>query len=202
SRCYAPAAPCAADWRNECNRDTKSATRSWIRSSAPPQPFAPTGWPLPEPPRCDQTGSAQAQSPVDLSEYDVERTEDGRDVGQQVPLADEVHRLQMGKTRRANVALVGLVGAVGDQIDAEFALRRFYRGIDLAGRHVEALGVELEMMDQRFHRALHLAAARREDLVILDSDRPLPVGRPQLGDALPHDAHRLPHLFHANTITV
>ena len=49
------------------------------------------------------------------------------------------------------------------QVDAELALRRLDRGVDLARGHVEALGVELEVVDQRLHRGLHLrprAAAR------------------------------------------
>src|SRR5258708_32010424 len=145
-----------------------------------------------------QTGWAAAQSPVDLSEHDIERAEDGRDVGQQVALADEIHRLQMRETRRADLAFVGLVGAVGDQVDAELALRRLDRGVDFAGRHMKALGVELEVMDQCLHRTLHLAPARRENLVILDRNRPLPVGGAQLVGALSHDAHGLAHFFHAD----
>ena len=77
----------------------------------------------------------------------------------------------MRKARRADLALIGLVAAVGDQIDAELALGRFDRGVDFAGRHLEAFGVELEVMDQRFHRALHLRAPRRRDLVVVDDDR-------------------------------
>ena len=92
------------------------------------------------------------------------------------PRAEEIHRLQMRETRRADLALVGFVGAVGDQIDAELALRRFDRGVHFARRHVVALGVELEVMDQRFHRALHLAALGRHDLVVVDRDRALPFG--------------------------
>src|SRR5436190_22934278 len=113
-------------------------------------------------------------SPVDLSEHDVERAENGGDVGQQMALADEVHRLQMRKARRADLAFVGLVAAVSDQIDAELAFRRLHRGVDLAGWDVETFGVKLEVMDERFHRTLHLAPARREDLVVLDRDRSLP----------------------------
>src|SRR4051812_35291026 len=154
------------------------------RSKAPAQPSAPTGWLPREPLKRDRTGWAPAPSPIDLSEHDVERAENGRNVGEQMALADEVHRLQMGEARRADLALVRLVAAVGDQIDTELALRRLDRGIDLACRHADALGVELEVMDQRFHRALHLAAARRRDLVVLDHDRPLPVRRPQFLDAL------------------
>ncbi len=74
---------------------------------------------------------------------------------------------------------VGFVGAVGDEIDAELAFRGFDRGIDFAGRDVGALGVKLEVMDQRFHRALHLAALWRHDLVVLDRNRPLPFGNAQ-----------------------
>src|ERR1700742_212168 len=94
--------------------------------------------------------------------------------------ADEIHRLQMGKARRADLALVRLVAAVGDEIDAELALRRFDSGIDLASRHMHAFGVELEVMDQRFHRALHVTTARREDLAVGDRDRALSVRRPEL----------------------
>ena len=57
-------------------------------------------------------------------------------------------------------------------------------------------------MDERFHRALHLGARGRHDLVVADRDRPLPVGRAQLVDALAHDADRLAHLFHADDLTV
>ena len=77
-------------------------------------------------------------SPVDLPEHDVERAEDGRDVGQHVPAAHEVHGLEMREARRADLAAVRLVGAVGDEIDAELALGRLDRGIDLAGRHVDS----------------------------------------------------------------
>src|SRR5437763_6406737 len=121
--------------------------RSSNPSPAPAQPSAPTGWPPPGPRRRGRTGWAPAPSPVDLTEHDVERAEDRRDVGEQMSPADEIHRLQMRKAGRTNLALVGLVGAVGDEIDAELALRGLDRSVDFAGRHVHALGVELEMMD-------------------------------------------------------
>src|SRR3569623_3605584 len=143
--------------------------------------------------RSSDCGYAQPSS-VHLAEHDVEGAKDGGDVGQQVALADEVHRLQMRETRRADLALVRLDGAVGDEIDAELALRRFNGGVDFASRNVNAFGVELEVVDQRFHRALHLATARRRDLVVLTDNGPLPVRRAQLGDALLHDTHRLVHL--------
>src|SRR6202035_1958829 len=105
---------------------------------------------------------------VALTKHDSEGAENGGDVGQQMTFADEIHRLQMRKTRRADLAFVGLVAAVGDEIHAELALWRLDRGIDFTGGHMETLGVELEMMDQGLHRALHLAAARRKNLVVFD----------------------------------
>src|SRR5262249_49349412 len=108
----------------------------------------------------------------------------------------------MGEAGRADLALVGLVAAVSDEIDAELALGRFDRGIDLAGRDVIALGVELEVGDQRFHRALHLGPPGRHDLVVVDRDRPLTIRRAQLLDALLHDLGRLPHLLHADAVPV
>src|SRR5579871_1898746 len=97
----------------------------------------------------------ETRSSVHLPEHDVERPQDGRHVREQMAAAEEVHGLEMGETRRADLALVGLVGAVGDEVDAELALGRLDGRVDLTCGDVEALGVELEMMDERFHRALH-----------------------------------------------
>ena len=108
----------------------------------------------------------------------------------------------MRKRGRADLAFIGLVRAVGDQIDAELAFGGFHRRIDLPGRHAKAFCVEFEVMDQRFHRALHLAAARGEDLVVLHRDRTLPIWSAELRDALSHDAHRLAHFFPADQIAV
>ncbi len=98
----------------------------------------------------------------------------------------------------ADLAAIGPVGAVGDEIDAELALRRLDRGVGLAGRHVIALGIELEVVDQRFHRLLHLGARRRRHLAVVDLDRP----RRHLLERLPDDAHRLAHLLHAHEVAV
>ena len=77
-------------------------------------------------------------SPVALPEHDVDRAEDGGGVGEHVALHHEVHRLQVAEAGRADLAAVGLVGAVGDQIDAELALGAFGRDIDLAGGDVDS----------------------------------------------------------------
>src|SRR5207342_3012438 len=51
-------------------------------------------------------------------------------------------------------------------------------------------------------RALHLAALGRHNLVVLDGHWALASRRAQLFATLLHDIGRLPHLFHANQITV
>src|SRR3546814_4685837 len=59
---------------------------------------------------------------------------------------------------------------------------------------VEALGIELEMMDQRFHRLLHLAALRRDDLAVEARDR----AARHIAQALFDDARRLIDFLHAH----
>jgi hypothetical protein len=58
------------------------------------------------------------------------------------------------------------------------------------------------MVDGRLHRALHLGAQRRDDLVVPDGDRSPTFGQAQLLQALFHDAHRLAHLLHADAVAV
>src|SRR5262249_3089948 len=109
---------------------------------------------------------------MDLAEYNIERADDRRDVGQHVPAAQKIHRLQMGERGRADLALVGPVGAVRHEIDTELPLWRLDRRVDLPGRDVVPLAVELEVVDGRLHRALHLCAWRRNDLLVSDGNRP------------------------------
>src|SRR6266481_1142432 len=142
------------------------------------------------------------RSAIDLPEHDVERADDRRDIGQHMPATQEIHRLQMGERRRPDLAFVGPVAAVRHQVDAELALGRLDRGVDLAGGHVMALAIELEMVNGRLHRALHLSAQRRDDLVVPNDNRSPTFGQPQLLQALFHDAHRLPHLLHADAVAV
>ena len=105
----------------------------------------------------------------------------------------------MQEPRRADLAAVGAVGAVGHQIDAEFALRGLDRRINLARRHVEAFGIKLEVMDQRFHRGLHLAALGRSDLAACQDVARLDL---QLGNGLPDDRGAFAHFLHPAQIAV
>ena len=91
-------------------------------------------------------------------------------------------------------AAIGLVAAVGDQIDAEFALGAFGGDIDAACGHFEAFGVEFEVMDQGFHRLLHFGAIGRCDLAVVAAYRTFG----HLLQALLHDADRLAHFFDAD----
>src|SRR5262249_11212466 len=92
----------------------------------------------------------------------------------------------MRKRGRADLALVGPVGAVRHHVHAELALGRLDRGIDLPRRHVMSLAVELEVVDGRLHRALHLRTRRRDDLVVSDGNRSRAFPRAQLLKALLH----------------
>jgi hypothetical protein len=47
--------------------------------------------------RDQRIGEGAAALSIDLSEHDVERADDCRDVGKHVAAAQEVHRLQMGE---------------------------------------------------------------------------------------------------------
>src|SRR5260370_3337779 len=113
-----------------------------------------------------------------------------------------MHRLQVRERGGSDLTLVRSVGAVGDEVAPKLALRRRDRRIYPPSRHTEAFGVELKMMDERLHGALHDFAPGRHDLVVRDAHRALPFGQPQLLQALLHDANRLPHLLHADAISV
>src|ERR1700690_3748525 len=80
------------------------------------------------------------RSPIDLAEPNGERAEDRADVGQHVLAAQKIHRLKMREAGRAKFDSVGLVRAVGHQINAELALGRFNCGVSLTSRHLIALG--------------------------------------------------------------
>src|SRR5882762_9020855 len=101
---------------------------------------------------------AVGQSPVDFAKHDVLGAYDRHDIGQHMPPGHLVQRGKMRKARRADLHAVGLVRAVGHDVDAELPLRVLDRGIGLARRDVDAFGEKLEMVDQLFHVAFHFDA--------------------------------------------
>ena len=75
-------------------------------------------------------------------------------------------RLEVHEARVAHVHARGLGRAVGEHEAAELAARRLDRRVGLARRHAEALGHELEVVDQRLHRGGQLVARRQRDLAV------------------------------------
>jgi len=59
-----------------------------------------------------------------------------------------------------------LPGAVGHEVAADLAPGRLDRHVRLAGRHPEALGDQLEVVDERLHRGVDLVAGRQRHLAI------------------------------------
>src|SRR6266849_7336324 len=139
-------------------------------------------------------------SPVYLAENDVLRADDRHDVGEHVALRHLVERGEVRKTRSPDLHAPGLVRAVGNEVNAELPLGGLDRGIGFAGRHVEALAEDLEVVDQLLHVALHLDARRGRHLVVVGNHRPRVLAQPV--DALPDDAVRLAHLLDAHQISV
>src|SRR3954453_19808123 len=63
--------------------------------------------------------------------------------------------LQVGEGRVAEVDPIGAGAAVADDVRAELTSRGLDRDVRLAGRDGEALGDELEVVDQRLHGLTH-----------------------------------------------
>src|SRR3954463_5319609 len=103
----------------------------------------------------------QQWSSVDLAEDDVQRSDDRCHIRQHVAATEEIHCLEMRKTGSADLALVWLVAPVGYEVDAKLAFRSFDCGIDFPCRNMEAFRIQLEMVDERLHGALHLRPPRR-----------------------------------------
>src|ERR1043165_8483891 len=111
-----------------------------------------------------------------------------------------LQRREMRKAGRAALEAIRLVRAVRHEVDAELALRRFDGGIRLARRYAVAFREQLEVMNERFHVALHLLAAGRGHLVIGSHHRTRI--RLQPLDALTDDAIGLAHLLDAYQVAV
>src|SRR5688572_24213371 len=69
----------------------------------------------------------RGRSSVYFAEHDVLRADDGDRVRDHVAPGHLVERREVREARRADLQAVGLVGAVGHQVDAELALRRLDR---------------------------------------------------------------------------
>src|SRR5579862_5448239 len=77
-----------------------------------------------------------AHLPIDFSQDNIHGADDRHRLRDHVPPGHLVHRRQVREPRRADLEAVGLVGAVGHEIDAEFPLRVLDRRVALAFGHV------------------------------------------------------------------
>src|ERR1700710_2545949 len=104
-------------------------------------------------------------------------------------LAEIVHGLKMCEAGRAYFAFIRFIGSIRNQKHSEFALWSFNRHINLARGNMESFGEELEVVNKRFHRPLHLPSAWWSNLVVLDNYRTAAERRTQLFKALFHNVH-------------
>src|SRR6185295_2212264 len=93
---------------------------------------------------------------------------------------------------------LGASRAVGDDVEAEFALGVLGAEVALAGADLGALGHHHELVDELLHVRQHVALVRQRDLLVVHADRP--VG--DLVERLLEDAARLLHLLDAAEIAV
>ena len=132
---------------------------------------------------------------IDRSPQDRVEHRRGRDQVGDVRVARHVReRLQVDERGVAHVHPRGLGGAVGAHVAAQLSAGGLDRVVDLPGRHAEALGDELEVVDQRLHRGRELVPGRQRDLAVLGDVRPLGQAVERLFD----DVHRLVDLRHAH----
>ena len=104
----------------------------------------------------------------------------------------------MGEPRGANLAPVGPLTAVADDVHAHLALGRLDGGICLAGRDAVALGVEQEVVDKGFHVFFHGSPGWGGDLIVLNAHG----ARRHFVQALVNDAQALTELLHAAQVAV
>lgn len=133
-----------------------------------------------------------------LTKHKIHSTNDRNSVSKQVALGNVVKATQVSETRGANVASIGALATVTDNVDAHLALGGLNDRVRLAGGHGVTLCVEKEVVNEGLHVLLHGGARRGSDLVVLDADG----AGGHLVEALVDDAQRLAELFHAAEIAV
>ena len=111
-----------------------------------------------------------------------------------------IHGCQVGKTRRANLHTVWLVGTIAHEVDTKLTFGMLNGGISLTFGHVETFSEEFEVVDQLFHVGLHAFTAWCSHLVVVCDDRTRVSAQPV--HALLDDAVGLTQLFDAHQIAV
>src|SRR5688572_2290246 len=106
----------------------------------------------------------------------------------------------MRKAWRAGLQAIWFVRAVRDEPHTELAFRRFDGSVRFTFGYAITFCEQFEVMNQRFHVALHIFTRRRRDFVVRShhwtgiSLEPL--------YALPNDSIRLTHFFNAYEISI
>src|SRR5215475_3979588 len=99
-----------------------------------------------------------------VSQYNVNAADDGDDVRDQRAFDHRGQRRKIDEGRGAHVDAVRALGAVADDVEPEFAARRFDRLIDLADRNGEAFRREQEVMDHHVDVLFHQVALGQFEL--------------------------------------
>src|SRR5262249_14995100 len=116
---------------------------------------------------------AVLRSSIDLAHHDVDRSHDGRDVGQKYVPAHFGNDREIHKAWPADVHAIRNRPALAFDVKAKMAARVFILGVDFACGD--------------FHRARQFRAERAIRHLL---------------DALPQDLHTLFHLLHLDPVTV
>ena len=133
---------------------------------------------------------------VALAHHEVERTEDGGDIGDHVPGKEHIEERKVDEGRAANFQAIGDSSAFGADVEAEFAFGVFGSEIDFASRGINALGRDDEVVNQFLH-AHHYALLVGQGAFRVDEvDRAIGNGL----ENLTNDANGLAHLFHADLV--
>src|SRR5262249_51658865 len=135
---------------------------------------------------------------VDVSKNDVDGADGGDDVGDQASFAHFGKSLQVRERGGTHVYAIRFSRTVADHVITHLTARRFHRLVHLAGRNSEALGDDLEVIDQGFHLRLHFLAVGQDDFGRGRFDR-------AFGHAvkrLLHDSDGLAQLLHATHVSV
>ena len=106
-------------------------------------------------------------------------------------------RLARQQRRRARLDAPRPVGAVRHDVEAVLAARPFDRHVGLAGRHGEALRVDQEVLNQRFHLRVDRSFGGG---VMRGSSTAHDAGRRDPLERLPADLHALAHLGDAHQV--
>ncbi len=109
-----------------------------------------------------------------------------------------MHATHVHEARRAHVDLVRHAFAGADEVEAELAVGRLVRSVDVPRRHLRSVHNQLEVVDQRFDLGVDEALLGERAAAVVDVDRPLREHVHQL----PDHVYRLVHFAHPDVVAV